>query len=613
MKNTLRTLLVSSVLAAPAAFAAGSEAVPSAGVDTAGTFFMRDKRSAGEGWQFPAFRDAVGQLGASFLVDHYLELNTGDSLEENRRVTLQRIRKLGEYLRGHKVEYLFDVETANWTPRAEWVPGVNLYEPRPGLHHFVVPDEILGALAVTPGVVGIVYDELEHMQINNSYNVGKGDLPALADTRQLQLPEAQEAILKRLRELKAQHEAYGLKLVAETVWPAMHHLFAQAGWIIAPKILKESFTPVPVDLALGAAIEYQETGTEVWINPDLWFCGHYPGHSTDAMRSALVYAHWLGVPRIYQENLDYVNVKNPEHQASAAKGFDYATAQRGKHHPDTLDRRGSLVEYSDTDHFQLTPYGKVMQEYAAVYRPENPVPYSWREARCRVAIVRFEDSVWGQSHSSFPDTPLGSKAVKSTPASEAWFGIWHRLSHGTIPSSTVSFHSKYIKYKRGPQFFIPAPPTLVFDHRIGDVHPDFDFRGAQIIFATGIELTPATSALLECAVKDGRIVVALEHLAPASIREQFARSGVDELEIPVGRGRWVIARNFLGPKVLAELQPYLGPENELQHQFGEHFVQVRRVDDDRVEIYIDGVKRYTPPTTPSQRVRWEGQNLVPLN
>ena len=604
--------LLASLLALPGLVLASADQVPAVGVDTAGTYFIRDKRYAREGWHHSAFREAVGKVGASFLVDHYFELTTGQGLAENRRQTLQRLRELGAYLREHEVEYLFNVETANWTPRAEWIPGTNLFEPLPGLHHYVLPDEILGALAVTPGVLGLVYDEIEHMQINNSYHTGKGDRPALADTRGLSLPDAQQAIVARLHELRRQHEPYGLKLVAETVWPALHHLFAQAGWIISPKLLKESFTPVPIALALGAGIQYQYTGTEVWINPDLWFCGHYPGHSTDAMRSALAYSHWLGVPRVYQENLDYVNVKNPVHQASAAKGFDYTTAERGKHHPDALAWRGSLVQYRDGDTFDLTPYGEALRDYAAVYRPAHPVPYTWKEARCRVAIVRFEDSVWGQSHSAFPDTPLGSKVVKSSPASEAWFGLWHRLSHGVIPATTVSYHSRHIKYKRGPQFFVPAPPTLVFDHQIGDTHPDFDFRGAQIIFGTGIELTPATLALLERQVEAGLTVVSLPHLAPPALRERFAAAGEQELEIAVGRGRWLIARDFLGPQVLAALQPHLGPSDELQHQFGEHFVQVRRVDDDRVEIYVDGTKRYSPPATPSQRVRWDGAHLVPL-
>ncbi len=105
----------------------------------------------------------------------------------------------------------------------------------------------------------------------------------------MDLNQAYEAILNELILIHKEYTAHNLQPVVETVWPDLHHIFARAGWILSPKILKESWTPIPVAVAMGAAIQYEHTGADFWINPDLWFCGHYPGHSIDALRSALIF------------------------------------------------------------------------------------------------------------------------------------------------------------------------------------------------------------------------------------------------------------------------------------------------------------------------------------
>ncbi len=184
----------------------------------------------------------------------------------------------------------------------------------------------------------------------------------------------------------------------------------------------------------------------------------------------------MGVSRIYVENMDHNNVRGVIHQPDKAKGFDYASAKQGPHHPDAEGVYGSLVTYPTPETFELTRYGEVVRWYSKDYRHKHGVPYTWRDAKCDFAIVRFPDSVWGQRNSWFEDSPLGSRAVKSTPEMEAWFDIWHLLSHGNIPREGLSFHSHAVKYKLASRFFVPSSATLVFDHRIGDEHPDFDFR-----------------------------------------------------------------------------------------------------------------------------------------
>ncbi|RRJ94959.1 hypothetical protein Ga0100231_012120 [Opitutaceae bacterium TAV4] len=583
--------------------------IPAAGVDTAGAFFFRNKAYSGEGWKFPAWRDAIRDLNAGFLMDHYFDVvSSGRSHSENRERTFAKIDTLGEWLGESGVEYIFNLENANWLERKRYVPGENLFEPWERTHLYLLPDEILAKFSKMPGMKAVCYDEIEHMQLTNSRFMkrdGTGDYPALVDTTAMQLPEAYDALVARMVELHDHHARFNIATSVELVWPVMHHLFARAGWAISPKILKESWTPVPVAMALGAAVEYAGTGTDVWINPDLWFRGHYPGHSVDAMRSALVYGHWLGASRVYQENMDFVNTRDVILHPDVNNNIDYSKAVQGRHHPDADGWLGSLVQFSSDKEYQLTPYGVAFRDYARDYRPHNPVPYTWRDARCRVAIVRFEDSNWGQRQSWFRDDLLGSKIVHSTPDTEAWFGIWHRLSHGVIPKEGLSYHINSVKNSQMPRFFVPAPPTLVFDHRVGDEHPDFDFKGAKILFLTGTDLiTDATHALVRKRVRSGLTVATLPHLAPPDVRKKFEQvsvSGKSEYEVRDGSGRWIVARDFLGPQVAAALKPLLSPPNELQHDFGKHKLVIREVDTDRVGVWLDGQRRYTPPAQPSKR------------
>jgi len=554
-----------------------SKHIPKIGVDTAGTYFSRDKEYNGVGWEFPAFAKALDELGVGFLMDHYLEIHTNGTHEENFEKTAEDIRVLAAWLKQHGKEYIWNLEEGNWRVSDEYVPGRNLYEPEPGLHYLKVPEELLAELQKIPEILGVCYDEFEHMQLNNNRFIktgATGDIPAFADTTALTLPEAYPLLVKNLETLKAYYDASGKLTMVENVWPVMQHIFARAGWTISPKILKESWTPVPLAMGLGAAVQYKQTGCEFWVNPDLWFCGHYPGHSTEELRSSLLAGHWTGADRLYVENLDYVNIQNPKHDPVAAKNFDYSNVLQGKHHRDAHNTWGSLVYFTGADSYQLTPYGEMLKWYTHEYKDSHPVPYTWRDARCKVAIIRFPDSCWGQKGTFFRDHLLGSKIEHSTPVTEAWFLIWNQITLGTIPTNGLSFHCKDVKYKYGPRFFCPAPPTLVFDHRIGNEHPDFDFRGAEVLFLTGIQITSETLAAVEQHVKKtGATAVMLESLAPEGFK-----STASFFTVP----------SFADPKVESVLKPVLPPKDEMQFLFGSHQVVFKKIDLNRIQVFLDG-------------------------
>jgi hypothetical protein len=574
--------------------------IPVIGVDTAGTYLTRNKTYGGMGWEYPAFRTALDDLGADFLMDHYLEIHDDGAHEENYARTVKDISKLSSYLKSSGKEYIWNAEAVNWRVSSEYVPGENLYEPEPGLHYFRMPEELLQEFSKCPKILGVCYDEMEHMQLNNNRFMkagATGDMPGFANTVNLKLEDAYPLMVEQLKKIKARYDKYHQLCMVEDVWPVMQHIYARAGWTISPKLMKESWTPVPLAMALGAGVEYERTGCDVWLNPDLWFCGHYPGHSVEELRSSLLLGHWSGASRVYVENLDYVNITNPQHDPSAAKNFDYTKALQGKHHQDAHGSWGSLVFFKSGDEYTLTPYGAALKWYTHEYKDQHPVPYTWRDARCKVAIIRFPDSCWGQRGSSFRDDLLGSKIAHSTPATEAWFSIWNQLTLDTIPTNGISFHCKGVKYKYGPRFFCPAPPVLVFDHRIGNEQPDFDFRGARVLFLTGIQITPETLAAVQHHVeKTGAVAIVLKSLAPQGFEPS---------------ANFFTVETFDDPRVKAVLAPVLPPEDEMQFLFGDHQLVAKKIDRDRVQIVLDGVA-VSPVMTPESHISVgkDGRELI---
>lgn len=426
MRTRVASLVVPALLTVTLD-AATNGIVPQVGVDTAGTFFSRKSPTNGMGWEFSAFRRAVQELGVDFLVDHYFHLATGGTFKENQDRSLERLRVLGRYLDETGLVHGWNLERASYCPRQEYVPGVSLFEPSPGLRHFNMPPDMLRAYAAHPRRQFVVFDEIEHHQIfRNRFSPAteRNQHSALADTRKLPLPEAYECLLESALNLRRTYHAHRVAIVAESVWPVLHHLFARAGWTLAPKLLKESYTPVPVAMGLGAAIEYRQRGANLWLTPDLWHHGHYPGHGVEALRSAMLLCHWMGVERFYVENLDFVHAEGSVKVDGNSGRFDYARLEPLRRHPDAVGQVGSLVTYHNAEEFELTPYGEVFRWYAREYRPAHPVPYAWHEARCDVAIVRFPDSCWGQrSDAGWPDTLLGSDVARSTPETEAWVSI----------------------------------------------------------------------------------------------------------------------------------------------------------------------------------------------
>ena len=115
---------------------------------------------------------------------------------------------------------------------------------------------------------------------------------------------------------------------------------------------------------------------------------------------------------------------------------------------------------------KITPYGKVYQWFVKEYVPAHPRPYTFRDLRPEVAIVRFDDSCWGQGDSGFPNALYGAANLKTTRDPDAWFQIWSLLTHGQTRNGGISFHNgSYAGFPH--EFFYPLRGAVMYDHLAG--------------------------------------------------------------------------------------------------------------------------------------------------
>lgn len=468
--------------------------------------------------------------------------------------TVRYVRSVDAWCRQHEVHWIANLESANWI--ASYVDGLGRewYAQPDGRHFFRFPDDILDELAHAEKLLGVMFDEPEHMQSSCdpefAQRLGIAGLgkPFMYDPTGDKLEQASERFTEAVQKEGRRYRERNLRLFTEHVFPILFHPFARAGYTAAPKILKESWSPLAIACAMGAALQYD---TELWITPDLWGMSGYPSHSPEAYRSALLLAYHLGSDCIYTENLAY------DHER---KGY------------------GSLVLTTD-DGYTLTPHGEVTKQFVHEYVPAHPRRYSFRDVRPRVAIIRQPDGCWGQRSSWLPDTLFGHPDWQSQPDTEAWFSIWHLLSRGTVPTEGLTWHCR-VMHDRPQQVFMPLDGVVVFDHLVAARH----LAAVEAIFLTGLGISADALSAVESRVLEGAVCFTLPHLAPARIRAKLGQNGT----LAEGAGRWVVTANFLCPLTREYVEPFLPAEACIRYQFGTTVVKFTMVDDDpnRLEVSV---------------------------
>ena len=394
---------------------------------------------------------------------------------------------------------------------------------------------------------GVLYDEPEHGQMRRTSNTnGGGDSkgtdrvhPYFAATDGMTLIEAYEAVYKSARAVASNYRQKGVIPMTEDVFPAMLFTFARAGFDPATKFMKEGIDSVYGAIAMGAARQY---GREFCVSPDLWGLSGFPGHPPEELQASMLYAFWLGATKIFVENV---------------RGLTSKKTENGQ------------TEY------QVSPYGEVYKTLVKEYFPSHPRPYTFRDIQPEVAILRFDDSCWGQKESWLPDALYGAANLHSSPETVAWFQIWHILTHGQAQDQGISYHNRAYKDKRH-DFFCPLKGVIVYDHLAGAK----ELEGLKLVFLTGVLISPDTLKAVRNFVRKGGLCITLDSLVPVELK---GKSG----EVREGAGKWLIVKDFRSKEVLDATTPFMGKPDEISYKIGKQTLTVKRLENgNSIHIYL---------------------------
>ena len=507
------------------------------GVDNAGERLLGQFTDGQAPYQFDVWWEGMEMLGIDFVSYHVWP-------DKNKKNQIKSAEELCRAMGKKDMKFLLNLEFANW--RGEWIDeeGFNWVKRPDGNHGFHFKKEILDIYCSSPAFWGVIYDEAGHMLINRHYPADQntGDFPFLAETTgSASVKDAYELFLRNASELVQEYKAAGAKhVLAEYVFPPLH-VFSEAGFDPAPKLLKESWAPVQTALGMGSALQYDRS---FWLTPDLWDSGHYPGHSPEELRSTLLFAYWMGADFVYVENYNY--------------------------------SKGNLAPYSlvemTTNSVKLSPYGKIVQWFTKEYIPENPRDYTFRDVKPEVAIIRLEDSDWGQSQpvpgpGMYQDQLYGAKNLHSTPVTRNWIKIWHLLTHKAIPNEKISWNAKSnpesVYQQLGDHYsFVPLNNIIVFDHQVQKKY----LNTVKLAFLTGVSISDETLTAVTERVNEGMTVVADPSLVGNTLQAKYEGKTVS---FPQGEGKWVLTEDVLDPIVQEVVKPFLGQKNEIRYVFGD--------------------------------------------
>lgn len=517
------------------------------GVDNAGSISYHEQIAGQHTWQSEAWFRGVKELGAAFVSTHFAPvLNAGTN---NSSLTRQKLERIDRAMREHHLEYSVNVEYANWVSRGEITPGVDEFEHPGGVHRWDLRLDWLAAVLpparpAPPALAAITYDECEHMLLSNNKYANSPtndfDRPFLVNTHGLPLTTAYDRLVAEAARVRVEHYRNRVRLQTEQVWPDLFHIFARAGWTITPKLLKENLSSVVMSIALGAAIQYQEAGTAFWASPDLWNLGSYPGHSPAALRSALLMAYWLGAETIYVENLDFHQWK-PRHPLAAPTG--------------------SLLAWTDREHYEVTPHGRGVREFYREYVPQHPRTIRWQDYEPRVAIIRLPDGGWGQPNDKVASRNrlLGNRDQPLDAVGAEWLYVWPLLTHGAARRGAISSANGDVYPKAIEEFFVPIDSVAVFDHEVTAPR----LANVELLIVCG----HALSAPAFRAVRD-RVAAGAACVIARRLYQQHASSNLP--------GDWLVVDDFKDPQIAKKLSPFLGPPDAARFRFKHHVVEFRK-------------------------------------
>ncbi len=425
---------------------------------------------------------------------------------------------------------------------------------------------------------GILFDELAHIRLMSPEFAPVTEEIMLADPAEFtKLEQAYEATLTGYKKLHDKFVQLGVPRVTAThVFPEFLHLAARAGFTPCPKIQKEFYSSVSLAIGMGAARQYQR---DLWVDVDLWYFYLVPGHPVEEVWSNLLLAYWLGVDLVYLEGAGYNLIP------AGRQGTPF-----------------SLMNQITPERYQLTPHGEMLKRFCREYVPGHPRPWSFRDVKPNIAIIRFEDGDFGQS-SWGVNKLYGSSNLAPDADTQAWLRLWNVLTHGIMgddglawfkgsvphPTNDPRYHTdvtpSYLTDDVALEhtFFVPLNGVVVYDHLAG-----YDLlKEIPLLFLTGKQVSVETLAAIELSLEQGAVCVAWGPLAQKSGLADW--EGGTRIESR-GKGTLVVTDNFASPEAVQIYEPYLGSPDEIRYRFGEYEVIFRKVTENSIDVVINSLQ-----------------------
>jgi hypothetical protein len=436
-----------------------------------------------------------------------------------------------------------------------------------GANRWDLPADLIRQAAAAGRLAGVLYDEPEHLQIHADQYRRDAHLPHFGQTEGLAVQDAialidgtVRGIVRDVDAAAAAGGSAGVPVLSEQVFPVMFHTLARAGMTPAPKVMKESFQPLQLGTAHGAARQYDR---ELWICADLWGpdigpwltrAPGFPGHSPAEFASALRLAYLFAPTRLFVENID------------------------------------GLVRHRGAGRFERTAHGEVWQEFQTDFVPRHPLRWSHRDARADIALVHADDSDFGRG-----ERPFGDRTTTAPETSRSVFAAWHALSHGQLPDRGSSLHIPGYDFPRHrlngiprPEFplesgaaeqthmhglFQPTRSVLAFDEH---VRAD-QLADAALIVVAGSRLPRTTLDALRTRAEAGATVLIAAWLT------DDARARTERL----GSGRWVAYESFDDPEAQEAIAAHAGAPDVWTQRFGEVELRIRAASPDGETLDIE--------------------------
>ena len=199
------------------------------------------------------------------------------------------------------------------------------------------------------------------------------------------------------------------------------------------------------------------------------------------------------------------------------------------------------------------------------YLPAHPRPWTFRDIKPEIAIVRFPDDplrpkLFRATTQSAGHVGLyGSPNLKADANTEGRFSLWNLLTCGRTGQDGLTHFKKYLAVAPGyycppvenvvfslhtrplqsdsHHFFAPMNGVVVFDHLVGYER----LKEIPVIFLTGVSVSDETIKALRRCVSEGTTLVIWGGLAKKVGFPDYV-SGVQE--IPEGKGRFVLTDEF---------------------------------------------------------------------